>query len=323
MSSGAKKALADPLLKKYSLAGFELECGVTLPKNAELGYRIFGDGPKLCVCGTSYSATHLSLEYHYGTTIDKSFTFVVFNMLGNGVSFSPSNGDYTATPTLRDNVRASRLALDADPELKGRKIDLAFGFSMGAMTALEWGRAFDDVSNVAAVCGTSGCNAYNQAFLDALILTLSSPMPQYEKLRNFGSIFCAWFVGPDFYKNEVWRDRGYTSIGEFMEKFGWTAFDEGFPDDLLAMLRTWQATRPFTVAECQSIKARVLLLPCDNDTYFRVADIKDLELPNIPNVSMKVIQSPWGHLAGNPTKLPTEHSFISSQIRAFLDEAES
>ena len=324
MSAGAKKALGDPLLKRFSLAGFEIQGGVKLPAEATLAYRIYGSGPKLAVCGTSYSATHLSLEYHFGTTIDSTaFTFVIFNMLGNGVSFAPSNSDNFPSEaiTVRDNVRAQRAALDADPDVGGRSIDLAFGFSMGAMQALEWAR-FDDVKNTCALCGTSGANGYNRAFLDALECTLSSTSTnQEEKLRNFGAIFAGWFVGPDFYRDEIWRSRGYESVEDFSKNFGHPSWDDGHPADLLAQLRTWHATDPFSADELKAIKGRVLLLPCDNDTYFRVEDLEARELKYLAHCTMNVIKSPWGHLAGHPQKLQQDHKFITDSLNAFLATA--
>ena len=60
-------------------------------------------------------------------------------MIGNGVSYSPSNSpsDFPLSPpnvlNVNDQVRAQKMALDADEEFSGRKIDLVYGFSMGAM----------------------------------------------------------------------------------------------------------------------------------------------------------------------------------------------
>ena len=342
---GAQQAQQDVAMRKFSLAGFEINSGVTLPAQAELAYRIYGSGEKLAVCGTSYSAVHPNLEFVVGTIIPKDYTFVVFNMLGNGVSYSPSNDPdgyplYGKVTNVNDNIRAQKAALDADPELQGRAIDLTYGFSMGAMQALEWPRAFPDLVKAAcAVCGSSGCTPYNAVFLDALITTLESKSTSWEdKIKIFAAIYAGWYVGPSFYLDEVYKTAGYTSLEDFESRFGYAFFKDMHPDDLLAQLRTWRNTPVFSVDDCKAIKANVLLLPCDGDTYFRLffqcpffpfavvssffstgpEDFEALEQKYIPNCTTKVIPSPWGHLAGTPDGLDFEFNFIKDELAAFL-----
>ena len=323
---GAQKASADPFMRTCSLAGFELNSGVKLPEQAKMAYRVFGDGPKLGICGTSYSAVHTDLEFVVGTIIPKDYTFVVFNMIGNGVSYSPSNDPegYPLTPpkitNVNDQVRAQKLALDNDKDFAGKKIDLVYGFSMGAMQALEWPKAYPDlVSHSVPVCGSSGCTSYNAVFLDALIAILeSTTASRDDKLRAFAACYAGWYVGPAFYAQKTWETKGFKSLEDFEENFGRAFFKDMDPYDLLAQLRTWRSTPVFTPEECKSIKAKVLMLPCDGDTYFRPEDIYGLEQKFIPNCTTKVIPSPWGHLAGTPDGLDMEFNFIKDAVAEFL-----
>jgi len=69
-SAWAKEARQDPELRKFDLEGFTLASGVKLPAGAVLAYRVYGEGPKLAVAGTSYGVTHKQVEYHVGETVD-------------------------------------------------------------------------------------------------------------------------------------------------------------------------------------------------------------------------------------------------------------
>jgi len=249
--------------------------------------------------------------------------------MGNGVSYSPSNpgkGTYPLTPkegpTIGDNVKAQKMALEADSQFgKGKKIDLVYGFSMGGMQALEWARAYpEDVKYSVPVCGSSGCNQINQMLCDALASPLTNALSlKVDKLKIFGLIFAGWYVGPDFYRNKEWSVLGFTALEEFEANFAVAFWANSDPDDLLAMLQTWRYTEPFTPDVCKAIKGpKVLLLPCSTDTYFRVEDLEVLEKAYIPSCSLKVIKSNWGHLAGNPEQLKAEFDFIKAELKSFL-----
>ena len=47
-----------------------------------------------------------------------------------------------------------------------------------------------------------------------------------------------------------------------------------------------------------SITCPALIMPCDTDMYFRVAD-NEMEVAQMPNVELKVIHSMWGHPCGH------------------------
>ena len=244
--------------------------------------------------------------------------------MGNGVSWSPSNSssyplDGPNVPLICDNVRAQKLALEADDQLKGRKIDIVYGFSMGAMQALEWARAYpSDVKYSVPVCGSSGCNQINCILCDALAACLTTVALKVEKLKAFSLTFAGWFVGPDFYRNKEWAALGFSSLEDYEVNFPIAFFGSSDPDDLLAMLLTWRHTPPFTEDQCKAIVGpKVLLLPCNTDTYFRTEDLALLEKKFIPVCTMKEIISNWGHLAGNPEQLENEFAFIQSQVKAF------
>ena len=316
-SQAAMKARKDPELRQFRLDDDDKK----YPSGAVVTYRVYGEGPKLALIGTSYGAVHTELEYHIGTTIPMEYTVVVFNLMGNGISYSPSTNGSEMTfrsPTIAENVQAQHAALQADAQFRDRRIDLCYGYSMGAMQALEWARSFD-VANVVAVCGASGCSDYNAVFVEALIACLTSDASRADKLRTFSAIYAGWGVGVDFYRSKNWQSH-FSSLDDFLQNSYGAAFKDDDPDDLLAMANTWRATPRFSIPELQAITANVLLLPCDGDTYFRVDDLALHEGKHIPNATLHVLPSPHGHRAGDPSRpgMESELVFIQSHVHAFL-----
>jgi homoserine O-acetyltransferase len=53
------------------------------------------------------------------------------------------------------------------------------------------------------------------------------------------------------------------------------------------------------VKALKSIKAKTILMPCNQDLYFRIKD-NEYEKKLIPNVSLRPFNSPYGHCAANP-----------------------
>ena len=49
----------------------------------------------------------------------------------------------------------------------------------------------------------------------------------------------------------------------------------------------------------KSIRARSILMPCNQDLYFRAED-NAIEANHIPNVSLRPYNSPFGHCSANP-----------------------
>ena len=76
---------------------------------------------------------------------------------------------------------------------------------------------------------------------------------------------------------------------------------------MLAKIKTWQTadissgpiySNNFKKA-LKSIRAKTILMPCNQDLYFRTKD-NEIESQYIENVSLRPIDSPFGHCAANP-----------------------
>ena len=354
----AHRARSDPMIQHYDLSGFTLQSGLKLPSHATLAYKVhgppIGQGKGVILHPTSFDAVHDELEYNIGPgkTLDTSeYTVIVPNLLGNGVSYSPSmdvvaatsNGSTPLSPSsssplrkpifvsIADNVKAQYellkslgLACDASQPLT-----LIYGYSMGALQAFEWATQVPDgVERIAAVCGASKCGDLNRIFLRSIEAALKADAawdPSSERfthkptrgLRAFSSIYAGWGVGPDYYVHKTFEKDGYTTADDFLERSYIPAFASCDGDDLLAQIHAW---READAGSLSKVRAKVLLMPCDNDKYFTVEEARIEAEALGPLCELKPILSSAGHRAGDPGRpgLEKELEFVRGWVRNFL-----
>ena len=322
-----------------------LQSGRTF-RNMQLAYKTFGslnaDRSNVIVYPTSYSAQHLDTQYMIapGAALDPDRYFIVIpNLFGNGLSSSPSTtpwpdvGSRYPNITYFDAVQVQRRML---AELWGvDKVALVYGWSMGAMQAYHWAALFPDaVERIAVVCGSARCSAHNQVFIEGVKHALMAD-PAYQDgvfterpvrgLRAMGRVYAGWALSQTFYREELWRELGASSLEDYLVAYWETGFARRDPADLLAQLWTWQhgdisanplyqGALPKALA---AIRARVLLMPGDQDLYFQVDDNR-LEMQHLREGTLQPIPSRWGHRAGNPINQPDDRAFIESRVKALL-----
>ena len=98
-------------------------------------------------------------------------------------------------------------------------------------------------------------------------------------------------------------------------------------NNLLAKIKTWQtadiSSGPIYNNDFQkalkSIKARTILMPCNQDLYFRTKD-NEFEAKYIPNSVLKPIDSPFGHCAANPGNDKNFELQLDKNISELLNE---
>lgn len=341
-SSAARAALMDPGLKTYNITGHVLDSGEVLPNFAELTYVVHGEehiqeggSGKVILHPTSFDATHPDLGYQIGpgATLDTDkYAVIIPNLLGNGVSYSPSRvmeggPPYPSVVTVDDNVRLQqRLLTDAlGLDLESSPLELVYGYSMGGMQALAWARLFPtELKSAAAVCGAAVCSDYNDVFLGSLDATLTASDGTAEStaahLKAFARIYAGWGVGSPFYQGKVWATLGFDSLDDFVVRSYEGGFAAGDPRDLLAQVDTWRAAsstprggrnaaagggssdgggggawNTATIEDgLKGVNATCLLMPCSTDRYFPVDEIKAREASLIPNAILAPIESGWG-----------------------------
>ena len=237
-----------------------LQSGLTY-RNARLAYKTHGtlnaDKSNVIVYPTSYGAQHPDLEWQIGPgrALDPTKYFIVImNKFGNGLSSSPSNTpppfDRARYPhfTMTDNVRVQQRLL---AEVFGvERVKLVYGFSMGGMQAFHWGALFPDwVEKIAPVCGAARCSPHNFVFLEGVKAALTAD-PAWQDgwfatqpTRGFqamGRVYAGWGLSQAFYREELWRGIGFSSLEDFLTGSWEANFRRRDANDLLAMLWTWQ-----------------------------------------------------------------------------------
>ena len=322
-----------------------LQSGRTFP-SMKIAYKTWGrldaDRSNVIVYPTSFSAQHHDTQWliRPGGALDPERYFIVIpNLFGNGLSSSPSNtrtpltGDRYPNVTYLDAVRVQQRLL---AEVFGvERVRMVYGWSMGAMQAYHWASAFPDrVERIAVVCGSARCAPHNAVFIEGVRAALTAD-PAYldgaftarpvRGYRAMGRLYAGWAMSQEFYREELWRTIGFSSLEDYLVR-NWEAnFSRRDAADLLAQLWTWQhgdisANDRFQgdlPAALQAIEAKVLLMPGDHDLYFRVEDNRR-ELEHLRHGSLRPIPSVWGHRAGNPVQCPQDAAFIEAGVRELL-----
>ena len=325
--------------RTYELGDLCLQSGEVL-KRAQLAYATYGTlnaaADNAVLLPTFYTGTHSRNEplFGAGRVIDPARHFIVsINLLGNGYSSSPSNssppqdGPRFPHVTIFDNVACQHRLLT---ECLGvRRIALVLGWSLAAMQAYQWAAQYPEmVKAILPYCGAARCSPLNYAFLDGPKAALQADAawnagdyatPPEKGLRAFARVYVAWAYSHAFFRDGLYRQLGFATLEDFVrdweeDHLQWDA------NDLLTKIWTWQHgdisnnqiyRRDFKRA-VQSIHARAIVMPCSQDLYFSPED-NAAEVAGMPRAELRVFDSPWGHCAGSPGRVP--------EFQRALDEA--
>jgi homoserine O-acetyltransferase/O-succinyltransferase len=329
----------------FELGDVTLQGGATL-RDAKLAYKTFGelnaDKSNAIVYPTWYSGRHWDNEWLIGEgmALDPSQWFIIVpNMLGNGLSTSPSN-----TPPPYNQARFPNVTFYDQVEQQHKLVTehfgietlpLVTGWSMGAGQTYQWCVSYPDmVQRACPFCGSSKTSEHNIVFLEGVKAALTADdafkggwydeKPQ-KGIRAAARVYAGWGFSQAFYWDQVYKELGFTSLEDFLVGF-WEGFflDRRDPNNLLAMLWTWQKgnvgnTPGFDgdqVAALKSIKADVISLPAEKDLYFPPED-EEYASQFIPNGEFDVIPGVWGHFAGGGAN-PVDTKYIDDVLKKLL-----
>jgi homoserine O-acetyltransferase len=329
----------------YEIPDFTLECGVTL-RPARVAYKTYGtlnaDRSNAIVYPTWYSGRYWENEWLIGPdmALDPAEWFIIVpNMLGNGLSSSPSN-----TPPPHDRARFPRVNVRDNVQSQYRlvtehfgieRLALVLGWSMGAGQTYQWAVSHPEmVPRALPFCGSSRTSPHNVVFLEGVKGALTADGAfrggWYDEqpvtgLRAAARVYAGWGFSQAFYWDEVWREMGYTSLEDFLVGF-WEGFflDGRDANNLLCMLDTWQqgdvGATPGCGGDLQAalgaITARMIVMPAEKDLYFPPEDER-WAARFIPNAELRVIPGVWGHFAGGGAN-PMDTAFIDRAVRELL-----
>ena len=210
-------------------------------------------------------------------------------------------------------------------ELNIQAVDAMLGFSMGGQITYHWLAMYPDfVRNAVIVCSSARTSRHNFQFLEGPRAGLESARDEESGKLAFGKAYSAWLTSAEWFDEEMYREMGVQSLAEWdrnvMDSYeGWSG------KDLLAMLGMWQRG---DIARCveeakgdlnvalESIRARVLLMPCETDQYFRPY-VSEREGKQLKDATVAVVPSIWGHIVGGDAdKKATK--WMDDQITSFL-----
>ena len=322
-----------------------LQSGITLP-DVRVAYHTHGHlnaaRDNAIVYPTHYSGTHDSNAWAIGPgmALDPETYFIIIpNMLGNGLSSSPSNtpaphdGPRFPLVTVRDNVMLQHRLVT---EVFGiTTLKLVTGHSMGAQQSFQWGALFPAmVQRIAPFCGSARTSRHNWLFLEGCKSALLADgdfaggdytTPPRRGIRAFARVYAGWAWSQTFFRQRLDSERlGLPSLEAFLTHAWEPSFLAHDANNLLAMLATWQAADISNDARFDgdfakalaAITARAIVMPCRTDLYFPPED-SEIEVAQMPDAELRVIPSVWGHMAGGGIN-PEDAMFIDAALRDVL-----
>ena len=312
---------------EFNLGNIKLLSGKVL-KSAKLIYKTYGklnkDSSNVVLLPTFYTGTHLRNEGFFGKNraINPNKHFIIsINMFGNGLSSSPSNtiksqfGSLFPEITLWDNIYCQHKLIHE--KLKIKKIALVAGWSMAGCQAYQWAAQYPKmVKAILPFSASSKISIHNYVFLDgvktALLTDANWKNGKYKKppiagLKAFGRVYAGWAFSQDFYRKKLFKKIGYNKVEDLLNDWANDHARNWDANNLLCKLKTWQLNdiskgpiyKNNYVNALKSIKAKTILMPCNQDLYFRTED-NEYEKKFINRVSLRPVDSPYGHCAANP-----------------------
>jgi homoserine O-acetyltransferase/O-succinyltransferase len=330
----------------FELGDVQLRLGATL-RDAKLAYKTYGtldeDKSNAIVYPTWYSGQHYDNEWLIGDgmALDPAKYFIIVpNMLGNGLSSSPSN-----TPPPYDRSRFPKVTVYDNVSVQHRlvtekfgieKLALVTGWSMGAGQTYQWAVSYPEmVTRILPFCGSAKTSEHNIVFLEGVKVALTADAAWkggwYDEqpttgLRAVGRVYAGWGLSQAFYWQRLYTKppMAYSSLEDFL-----VAFWEGFflvkdANNLLTMLWTWQngdiSQTPGFDGDYQralaSITAKAFVMPAEKDLYFPPED-EEYAVGHMPNAELRVIPGVWGHFAGGGVN-PVDTKFIDDNLKELL-----
>ena len=313
--------------QEFRLGKIKLLSGKTL-NSVKLAYKTYGklnrDSSNVIVLPTFYTGTHKRNEGFIGKNraINPNKYFIIsINMFGNGLSSSPSNatksqhGHKFPKVTLWDNIYCQHKLIFEN--LKIKKIALVTGWSMAGCQSYQWAAQYPKmVKAILPFCASSKTATHNHVVLEgvkaALIADKNWKNGNYKKqptrgLKSFGRIYAGWAFSQDFYREKLYKKFGFRNVEDLLKEWENDHAKNWDANNLLLKLQTWQLNdisigpiykKNYNKA-LKSIRAKTILMPCNQDLYFRTED-NEYENKLIPRSSLRPIDSPYGHCAANP-----------------------
>ena len=332
--------------EKFNLGNIKLLSGKIL-KSAQLVYKTYGKLNKnhsnVIILPTFYTGSHIRNEGFIGKNraINPSKYFIIsINMFGNGLSSSPSkasksqSGSKFPTVTLWDNIYCQHKLVTE--KLKIKKIALVTGWSMAGCQSYQWAAQYRGmVKAILPFCASAKTSIHNHVFLEGVKAALTADKKfnkgNYKKqpvegLKAFGRVYAGWAFSQDFYREKLYKKFGFKNAEELLKDWANDHAKNWDANNLLSKLKTWQLNdiskgpkyNNNYIKALKSIKAKTILMPCNQDLYFRTKD-NEYESKFITRSSLRPVDSSFGHCAANPGNDKNFEKELDKNIKELLN----
>ena len=292
---------------------------------------------------TWYSGQHPDVGWIIGEDFSldpRRYFIVVVNILGNGLSSSPSNQPPPFSRmrfpriTILDNVKMQRRLLQERFAIE--RLRLVVGRSMGAQIAFQWACYYPNlVESMLALAGSARTSPHNYVFLQTVKMALTSDpawrngeydASPVEGLNRMRLIFDSWGLSQTFYRRGLHLKLGFPSTEAFLQRQVPSLLRDA--NDYLAQVRTWELAdisdneifnKDFKAA-LGAIEASSIIMPSRTDLYFTPED-SEIEVANMPSAELRVMPSIWGHRGGSPGSDPADIRFLDRAIGDLLGKS--
>jgi len=331
---------------RFDLGRLELQSGEVV-HDAWLAYKTYGTlndtRDNAVILPTFYTGTDTRNEGFFGRgrAIDPARHFVVsINLFGNGRSASPStmapphDGPRFPVMTFWDNVRCQHALVTE--HLGVKRVALVAGWSMAGCQSYQWAAQYPDmVDAILPFCASARTSPHNIVFLEGVRAALTADqtwnsgdytVPPERGLRAFGRVYAGWAFSQAFYRDGLYRELGHETVEDLLVDWENDHVDNWDANDLIAMLKTWQAGDISAnwlyggdlAAALKAIRARAIVMPCTTDLYFPPEDNR-LEVEAMGNAELRPFASDWGHCVASPGNVPAFQHFLDESLAELLN----
>ena len=329
----------------FALGDTVLAEGGTL-RDATLAYATFGTlspaRDNAILVTTWYSGTSKIMEQVLvgpGRVLDPAKYFIIIaNQLGGGLSSSPSN---TSAPFNGPNF--PQLRIEDDVAAQHRLVtenfgitalELVIGGSMGAQQTFEWAARHPEmVKRAMPIAGTARNKPHCKLVAGAFVAAMRSD-PKFDDgfysdsaavhrgLVRHARAFAVTGLCQAFYKNEIWRTIGFSSVDDFLVGFMDGYFLPMDPNNLIAMASKWQGGDTGRLAggdlaaALGRVTAKTTVVALSTDIFFPPDDVED-DQKLIAGSRFAVIDTECGHaalFALEPSYVPQLDRLISDLL---------
>jgi homoserine O-acetyltransferase len=183
-------------------------------------------------------------------------------------------------------------------------------------------------------CASSKTSIHNHVFLEgvkaALVTDKKWNKGNYKKqpvagLKAFGRVYAGWAFSQDFYREKLYKKFGFKDAEDLLKDWANDHAKNWDANNLLCKLKTWQlndiSKNPLYkgnyIKALKSISAKTILMPCNQDLYFRTEENK-FERRFISKSSLRPIDSSYGHCVANPGNDKNFEKKLDKNIRELL-----